>query len=45
MIAENNEMVRPRMEILYDKMNDAMIQKLSAASLYPRHLANISFIS
>jgi hypothetical protein len=32
------------MEVVYDKMNEEMIQKLSAASIYPRQLANISSI-
>jgi len=32
------------MEIVYDKMNDSMIQKLTVAPLYPRELANISSI-
>ncbi len=32
------------MEVVYDKMNDAMVQKLTASALYPRELANISSI-
>lgn len=32
------------MSIVYDKMNDCMIQKLTVSPLYPRELANISSI-
>lgn len=42
MIAESNQILNNRMMIIYDKMNTSMIQKLSAAPLYPRELANIS---
>ena len=31
-----------RMGVVFEKMNDAMVQKLVAAPLYPRELANIS---
>lgn len=40
--AENCELLRPRMPVVFEKMHDAMVQKLTAAPLYPRELANIS---
>lgn len=35
-------MLRFRINIVFEKINDSMIQKLNAAPLYPRELANIS---
>ena len=44
LIAENNPIIENRLLVIYDKMNSSMVQKLSAAPLYPRELANISSI-
>lgn len=35
-VAEENDILRPRMEIVFKKMDLCMIQKLLAAPLYPR---------
>ena len=42
MIEEGNPLIRGRIDIIYEKVNCCLIDKLLAAPLYPRELANIS---
>ena len=42
MIADGNTLIRGRTDIIYDKINSCLVNKLLAAPLYPRELANIS---
>jgi hypothetical protein len=43
-IGQENELIRNRYPVIYEKMDQCMTQKLLATSLYPRQLANISSV-
>ena len=42
MIEDSNPLLIGRIDIIYEKINSCLIDKLVAAPLYPRELANIS---
>lgn len=42
MIEDSNPLIRGRIDIIYEKINSCLIDKLVGAPLYPRELANIS---
>ena len=43
-IYEENQLMRSRLVVIYEKIDQCMAQKLIATSLYPRQLANISSV-
>jgi hypothetical protein len=43
-IYEENPLLRGRLVVIYEKVDQCMTQKLIATSLYPRQLANISSV-
>lgn len=43
-IGQENNLIKGRLSVIYDKIDGCMSQKLLATSLYPRQLANISSV-
>jgi len=43
-IAQENQLIRSRETVIFQKIEAGMAQKLVATSLYPRQLANISSV-
>lgn len=41
-IEDSHPLLNARIDIIYEKINSCLIEKLVAAPLYPRELANIS---